>query len=255
MKVATWNVNSIKVRLPQVLQWLESEAPDVLAIQETKVTDENFPAAAIEAAGYHVAYSGQKAYNGVALLSREPLADTVTELPGLDDPQRRVLGVTVGEVRVLNLYVPNGQSVGSDKYAYKLDWLGRCHEHVTAQLQDHERFVVVGDFNVAPEDRDVHDPEGWAGQVLCSEPERAAFGRLLDAGLADAFRLFDQEEGVWSWWDYRMGAFRRNRGLRIDHILVSPALAATCTGCRVDREPRTWVQPSDHAPVVAEFDL
>lgn len=253
MKIATWNVNSLKVRLPHVLQWLETEQPDVLGLQETKLTDEAFPVDAIAAAGYSVAYSGQKTYNGVAVLSRSELTDAVTDLPGLDDPQRRVLAVTAGDLRLLNLYVPNGQAVGSEKYAYKLDWLARARSFIAAQLKEHERFAVVGDFNIAPEDRDVHDPEGWADEVLCSKPEREAFGRMLAAGLSDSFRLFDQDEGIWSWWDYRQGAFRRNNGLRIDHILVSPALAQSCTGCRVDKEPRGWERPSDHTPVVAEF--
>ena len=255
MKIATWNVNSLRVRLPQVLQWLEGEKPDILGLQETKLTDEGFPRDEIEQAGYRVLFSGQKTYNGVAVLSRQEVDDPITDLPGLDDPQRRVLGATIGDVRFLNLYVPNGQEVGSDKYAYKLDWLEKLRDHVEAQLQEHERFVVVGDCNIAPEDRDVYDPEAWAGAVLCSEPERQAFQKLLDTGLSDAFRLFEQEEKIWSWWDYRRGAFRRNMGLRIDHILVSDTLKQACTGCRVDREPRTWERPSDHTPVVAEFSL
>ena len=255
MKIATWNVNSLKVRLPQVLQWLESEKPDIIGLQETKLTDELFPRDELEAAGYRVLFSGQKTYNGVALLSREEATDPITDLPGLDDPQRRVLGATVSGVRFLNLYVPNGQEVGSDKYAYKLDWIEKLQAHVRAQLEIHENVVIVGDFNIAPEDRDVYDPAGWADSVLFSPPEREAFRRLLDAGLADAFRLFEQEEKIWSWWDYRMGAFRRDMGLRIDHILVSSALAKSCTACRIDRAPRTWERPSDHAPVVAEFSL
>lgn len=255
MKIASWNVNSLKVRLPQVLQWLESEKPDIIGLQETKLTDELFPRDEIEAAGYRVLFSGQKTYNGVALLSREEATDPITDLPGLDDPQRRVLGATVNGVRFLNLYVPNGQEVGSDKYAYKLDWIEKLQAHVRAQLEIHENVVIVGDFNIAPEDRDVYDPAGWADSVLFSPPEREAFRGLLDAGLADAFRLFEQEEKIWSWWDYRMGAFRRDMGLRIDHILVSSALAKSCTACRIDRAPRTWERPSDHAPVVAEFSL
>ena len=255
MKIASWNVNSLKVRLPQVLQWLESEKPDIIGLQETKLTDELFPRGEIEAAGYRVLFSGQKTYNGVALLSREEATDPITDLPGLDDPQRRVLGATVNGVRFLNLYVPNGQEVGSDKYAYKLDWIEKLQAHVRAQLEIHENVVIVGDFNIAPEDRDVYDPAGWADSVLFSPPEREAFRRLLDAGLADAFRLFEQEEKIWSWWDYRMGAFRRDMGLRIDHILVSSALAKSCTACRIDKAPRTWERPSDHAPVVAEFSL
>lgn len=255
MKIATWNVNSIKVRLPQVLRWLEAERPDVLAVQETKVADEGFPTAAIEAAGYRVVCSGQKAYNGVAVLSRQEARDPVTDLPGLADPQRRVLGVTVGDLRVLDLYVPNGSQVGSDKYDYKLAWLDTCRQYLAAQLRQHAHLAVLGDFNVAPEERDVHDPGAWAGQVLFSGPERQALRRLLDLGLTDAFRLFDQEPDSFSWWDYRMGAFRRNRGLRIDHILVSDALRRACTACRIDREPRRWEPPSDHAPVVAQFAL
>ena len=255
MKIASWNVNSLKVRLPQVLQWLESEKPDIIGLQETKLTDELFPRGEIEAAGYRVLFSGQKTYNGVALLSREEATDPITDLPGLDDPQRRVLGATVSGVRFLNLYVPNGQEVGSDKYAYKRAGIGKLQAHVRGQLGTHEHVVIVGDFNIAPEDRDVYDPAGWADSVLFSPPEREAFRRLLDAGLADAFRLFEQEEKIWSWWDYRMGAFRRDMGLRIDHILVSSALAKSCTACRIDRAPRTWERPSDHAPVVAEFSL
>jgi len=255
VKIASWNVNSLRVRLPQVLQWVEAEKPDILGLQETKTVDEGFPREEVEEAGYRVLFSGQRTYNGVAVLSREDATDPVTDLPGLDDPQRRVLGATIGGVRFLNLYVPNGSEVGSDKYAYKLDWLEKLHVHIQTEIGEHERFVAVGDLNIAPEDRDVHDPEAWAGEVLCSDPEREAFQRLLDAGLSDAFRLFEQEEKTWTWWDYRGGAFRRNMGLRIDHILVSDALKQACTGCRVDREPRTWERPSDHTPILAEFSL
>lgn len=252
-KIATWNVNSLKVRLPQVLDWLAAESPDVLALQETKLQDADFPADAIRAAGYEVVYAGQKTYNGVAVLSRMPARAVVTDLAGLDDPQRRVLGVTIGEVRVLDLYVPNGQAVGSDKYAYKLGWLAQLAVHLEAERAAHAQLVVLGDFNIAPEDRDVHDPEAWRDQILCSGPERAAFRGLLDAGLSDAFRLFEQPPKTFSWWDYRGGGFRRNLGLRIDHILLSPALAARCTGCRIDTGPRRLERPSDHAPVLAEF--
>ncbi len=255
IKIATWNVNSLRVRLPQVLDWTGSAAPDILALQETKLTDDNFPAADIEAAGYKVCFSGQPTYNGVAVLSRVAADDVVTELPGMDDPQRRVLAVSVGRIRLINLYVPNGQSVGSEKYQYKLAWLERLKAFIAAELKAYEHVAVVGDFNIAPEDRDVHDPKAWAGQVLCSEPEREAFGELLAAGLTDTFRLFDQPEAAFSWWDYRQAAFRRNRGLRIDHILASSALAGLCEGCWVDREPRTWERPSDHAPVMASFKL
>ncbi|HEX9628237.1 MAG TPA: exodeoxyribonuclease III [Acidiferrobacterales bacterium] len=255
MKIATWNVNSLNVRLPQVLDWLSAERPDVLGLQETKLTDDKFPRAAIEAAGYRVVFAGQKTYNGVALLSRGALRDIVTDLPGIEDPQRRVLGATVGKLRVLNLYVPNGESVDSPKYAYKLDWLAALARYAKEQLAAHPRLALIGDFNIAPEERDVHDPKAWAGQVLFSDRERAAFGALVDAGLCDTFRLFEQAEGLYSWWDYRMGAFRRNRGLRIDHILASPELCKACRACRIDTGPRAAERPSDHAPVVAEFDL
>lgn len=253
MKIATWNVNSLRVRLPQVLQWLESERPDLLALQETKLTDDQFPETDCVAAGYHAAFSGQKTYNGVAVLSRTPVTDIVTEIPGLDDPQRRVLAATFGEVRLINLYAPNGESVDSDKYQYKLDWLYKLGAWLKTELARHARLVVVGDFNIAPEDADVHDPEAWRGSVLFSEPERAAFRHLLDLGLCDSFRRFDQPDKSFTWWDYRMNAFRRNMGLRIDHILASDALCEACTACRIDREPRGWERPSDHAPVVAEF--
>lgn len=254
MKIATWNVNSLRVRLPQVLQWLESEQPDLLALQETKLTDDQFPETDLLAAGYHAAFSGQKTYNGVAVLSRNhPVTDIVTDIPGLDDPQRRVLAATYGDVRLIDLYVPNGESVESDKYQYKLGWLEKLHAWLKSELEKHDKLVVVGDFNIAPRDEDVHDPAAWQGSVLCSEPERAAFRRLLDLGLCDSFLRFEQPEKSFSWWDYRMNAFRRNLGLRIDHILASPALCAACTGCRIDKVPRGWERPSDHAPVVAEF--
>lgn len=254
-QVAAWNVNSLKVRLPQVLDWLAQRQPEVLALQETKLSDADFPTLAFAEVGYHAVFSGQKTYNGVALLSRWPACDLVTDLPGLDDPQRRVLGATVGGVRLLNLYVPNGQAVGSDKYRYKLAWLEQLATLVATENARHRRLILLGDFNIAPEDRDVHDPSAWAGRILCSQPERAAFGRLLDLGLQDAFRLFPQPAQTFSWWDYRAAAFRRNLGLRIDHILVSPALAAVCVSCCIDQTPRRLERPSDHAPVVAEFAI
>ncbi|MBK8507557.1 MAG: exodeoxyribonuclease III [Candidatus Competibacteraceae bacterium] len=253
MKIATWNVNSLNVRLPHVVDWLRLEQPDLLALQETKLTDADFPTLDIANAGYHAAFSGQKTYNGVAILSRSPAAGLIADLPGSDDPQRRVLAATVGGVRVLNLYVPNGQSVGSEKYAYKLAWLKQLALWTEQELARHPRLIVLGDFNIAPEDRDVHDPIAWTGQILCSEPERSAFQRLLHLGLQDAFRLFPQEPNTFSWWDYRAAAFRRNLGLRIDHILISPTLAANCVACRVDKTPRKLERPSDHAPVIAEF--
>ena len=254
MKIASWNVNSLRVRLPQVLDWLARAKPDVLALQETKLVDEAFPVAELEAAGYCSAFSGQPTYNGVALLARvAPPADVVTELRGFPDQQRRVLAATVGNVRVVNLYVPNGQAVGSEKFEYKLRWLAALRDHLKEELALHPRLAVVGDFNIAPEDRDVHDPEAWAGQVLCSQPERAALAEIMALGLEDTFRLFDQPDGVFSWWDYRAAGFRRNRGLRIDLVLASRDLARGCTESEVDREPRTWERPSDHAPVAAVF--
>lgn len=253
MKIASWNVNSLKVRLPQVLDWLQARQPDVLALQETKLTDDNFPASQIEALGYHVAFSGQKTYNGVALISREPLEDVVTDVPGLDDPQRRILAATTGGVRVLNLYVVNGQEVGSEKFAYKLDWLDKVTSYVREDRERHADYVVLGDFNIAPDDRDVHDPQAWHERILCSTPEREALNKLLDLGFKDSFRLFDQPADTFSWWDYRAAGFRRNLGLRIDLVLASEALAARCTASTIDVEPRRLERPTDHAPAVAEF--
>jgi exodeoxyribonuclease-3 len=253
MKIATWNVNSLRVRLPQVLDWLAREAPDVLALQETKVADEEFEVEALRAAGYHVTYSGQKSYNGVATLTRAPVADALSGLPGVDGAQKRFLATTVDGVRIVNVYVPNGESVVSAKYPYKLDWLRALAAWLPEELRRYPRLVLLGDFNIAPEERDVHDPRRWHGKVLFSDPERAAFRELLDAGLIDVFRRFDQPEKSFTWWDYRLNGFTRNWGLRIDHILCSPALAADCRACRIDTEPRRAERPSDHTPVVAEF--
>jgi exodeoxyribonuclease-3 len=255
VKIATWNVNSLKVRLPQVLDWLAASEVDVLCLQETKTTDENFPAEDISAAGYHVVYSGQKTYNGVAILSKQPATEIVMDIPGLDDPQRRILGATIDGVRVLNLYVVNGQEVGSVKFDHKLFWLDKVTDHIQDQLLEYEQFVVVGDFNIAPDDRDVHDPEAWHERILCSTPERNALQKMIDLGLTDTFRLFEQAENSFSWWDYRAAAFRRNRGLRIDLILASLPLAENCVSCEIDREPRSLERPSDHTPVIAEFSL
>jgi len=255
MKIASWNVNSLRVRLPHVLEWLDEARPDLLALQETKLTDEQFPAEAIHDAGYHVAHAGQATYNGVAVVSRWPLDAVMSDIPGLDDEARRILGATVGELRLLNLYVPNGKEVGSDKYDYKLRWMRALAEHIADEMQGHRYYVVVGDFNVAPSDADVHAPELWEERILCSTPEREAFNRLLETGLEDTFRLFDQPAETFSWWDYRGSAFRYNRGLRIDHILANPALAQRCRWSTVDIAPRRRGRPSDHAPVVAEFDL
>jgi exodeoxyribonuclease-3 len=251
MKIATWNVNSLRVRLSHVLDWLAREQPDALALQETKTEDAKFPAAELAGIGYRAAYSGQKTYNGVAVLARAEPLEPATDIEGLDDPQRRILAVTVKGVRIVDLYVPNGSEVGSDKYQYKLDWLARVRAWLRSELERHPRLVVLGDFNIAPEDRDVHDPEAWRDQILCSEPERQAFRAWLDLGLRDAFRQFEQPDRSFSWWDYRMHGFRRNLGLRIDHILASAALE--CLSCRIDTAPRRLERPSDHAPVVAEF--
>lgn len=255
MKLASWNVNSLKVRLPHVLDWLASEQPDVLGLQETKLTDDKFPLQAIEDAGYRVAFSGQPTYNGVAVLARGELTDVVTDIPGVEDPQRRVLAATIGDLRFINLYVPNGSEVGSDKYAYKLDWLAHLRDWLAEEATQHEKLVVVGDFNIAPADADVHDPEEWRGKILFSEPEHAALNALLELGLSDTFRLFPQDEKTFSWWDYRMNNFRRNRGLRIDLILASEALKARCEASWVDLAPRRLERPSDHAPVVARFGV
>jgi len=252
MKLATWNVNSLKVRLGHLLDWLAQKQPDVVCIQETKLEDAKFPAEELEKAGYRSAYSGQKTYNGVAILARAPLADVTHGIPAFGDDQKRVLSATVAGTRVVCAYVPNGQSVNSEKYRYKLDWFRAFETWLAAELGGHPQLAVLGDFNVAPEPRDVHDPELWEGQVLFSEPERAAFNRLIGLGLQDSFRLFEQPERSFTWWDYRMNAFRRKMGLRIDHILLSKALAARCTSCVVDLEPRRLERPSDHAPVIAE---
>jgi exodeoxyribonuclease-3 len=255
--LATWNVNSLKVRLPRLLEWLAEHSPDVVALQETKLVDDAFPYDELAAAGYASIASGQKTYNGVAILTRVPRAaamgDIVTAIPGFTDEQKRVLAVTVGDVRIIDLYVPNGQLVGSDKYAYKLSWFAALTAWLEDELARHPRLAVLGDFNIAPEDRDVHDPAAWAGKVLFSEPEKEALRGLFALSLADAFRLFEQPERSYSWWDYRMLAFQRKEGLRIDHILLSKALAADCTACTIDVTPRRGERPSDHAPVIATF--
>ena len=251
MKLATWNVNSLKVRLPQVLQWLESSPVDVLCLQETKLTDDKFPVAEIEAAGYQVVFTGQKTYNGVAILSRHPITEVVKNNPLFPDEQQRIISATIEGMRIVCAYVPNGQAVGSDKYDYKLRWLEALIQWLEAELQQFPSLAVLGDYNIAPADADVHDPAAWQDQILVSAPERAAFERLCAMPLADAFRLFPQAEKLYSWWDYRQMAFRRNRGLRIDHVLLSPTLAQRCTACEIDKLPRKWEQPSDHTPVIA----
>jgi exodeoxyribonuclease-3 len=253
MKIATWNVNSLKVRLPQVVAWLQTHQPDALCLQETKTEDASFPAAEIAEAGYKAVFTGQKTYNGVAILSKVDATDAVMSIPDFEDPQKRVLAATINGVRVVCLYVPNGQSVGSDKYQYKLAWLQATTAWLKNELAANPRMVVVGDFNIAPADIDVHDPKAWAGQVLCSDAEREALRQLLAIGLKDGLRLIEPEAQLFTWWDYRMNAFKRKMGLRIDHVLVSEALAAKCSACSVDLEPRRHERPSDHAPVTAEF--
>ena len=251
MKIAAWNVNSLKMRLPQLLEWLAAQQPDVVCLQETKLEDHIFPRQAIEAAGYQVIFSGQKTYNGVALLARDTPSDVVCGNPHFPDPQKRLIAATVSGIRVVCAYMPNGQAVGSDKYAYKLAWLAALEAWIGEQLAANPQLVLAGDFNIAPDDRDVHDPAAWAGQILCSEPERAAFQRLLSLGLKDSFRLFEQPEKSFSWWDYRMLGFQKNHGLRIDHILLSAPLAERCIAAGIERAMRKRERPSDHAPVTA----
>ena len=259
MKLATWNVNSLNVRLPQVLDWLQAQsaqAPiDVLALQETKLNDDKFPRAEIEASGHHVAYFGQKTYNGVALISRHPLEDVVNNIPGFEDDMARVISATVQGVRVIGAYFPNGQAPDSDKFVYKMHWLEALHQYVSASLQTHPQLVLMGDYNITWDDRDVWDPVGLAGTIHCTDAERAHFKNLLDLGLVDAFRQFEQPEKSYSWWDYREFGFRRNRGLRIDHILVSHTLKAQLTACTIDKAPRKNERPSDHTPVVVDIAL
>ena len=253
MKIATWNVNSLKVRLPHVLDWLASNQPDVLCLQETKLQDEHFPIAEIAAAGYQTLYTGQRTYNGVALLSKQPGSEYIMGIPGLEDHQKRVVSAMYGDIRIVCIYVPNGEKVGSEKYEYKLRWLSALRDWIRAMLTIHEKLVVLGDFNIAPEERDVHDARVWEGQVLFSLPEREALEEVLNLGLVDSFRLFEQPEKSYTWWDYRMMAFRRNMGLRIDHVLLSDELAKTCTACVIDKMPRKLERPSDHAPVMVEL--
>lgn len=254
MKIASWNVNSIRVRLPHVLDWLENQQPDVLGLQELKMLTEAVPVTEFEQCGYHIVSFGQKTYNGVALLSRREPEDVSQGLPDFHDEQRRVIAATYGDIRIVNLYVPNGESLESDKFIYKLAWLDALGQYLAGELSRFPNLVVMGDFNIAPDDRDVYDPEVWQNRVLVSKQERDHLQGLLDAGLADSFRLFDQPDGTFSWWDYRAAGFQRKRGLRIDLILVSMALAQRCSASTVDPEPRKLERPSDHAPVFALFD-
>lgn len=254
MKIASWNVNSLNVRLPQLQQWLADFAPDVVGLQETKLEDHRFPEDALLEAGYRSVFHGQKTYNGVAILARHPIASAQVSIPGFDDPQARAIAATVNDVRIVNLYVVNGQDVGTEKYAYKLRWLEAVHAWVAEELRRHPKLVVLGDFNIAPDDRDVHDPAVWnEGHILTSSAERAALQRMLGLGLHDGFRLHNDEGGIFSWWDYRQAAFRRNLGLRIDLTLVSEALRGAAVASGIDRTPRQWERPSDHAPAFVEL--
>lgn len=258
MKIATWNINSLTVRLPQVLDWLQANPVDALALQELKLTDDKFPLLALQEAGYHAVTHGQKTYNGVAILTRTPVRDVVRNIPALEDPQARVIAATLdtadGPLRLINGYFVNGQAPGSEKFAYKMGWLDALREWVRAELATHARLVLVGDFNIAPEDSDSYDPEGLRETIHHTTEERQHFRQLLELGLTDAFRLFEQPEKSFSWWDYRMLGFQKNRGLRIDHILVSEALKPRISACTIDRAPRKNPQPSDHAPVVVCLD-
>jgi len=253
VKLATWNVNSLKVRLPHLLEWLGREQPDVVCLQETKTEDANFPAHELRQAGYQPVFAGQRAYNGVAVLTRDAASDVVVAIPGFADEQKRALAATVDGVRVMCVYVPNGETVESEKYRYKLSWLAALQKWLTDELKAHPQLALLGDYNIAPEERDVHDPRLWEGKVLFSEPERAAFRGLLGLGLKDSFRLFEQPDRSFSWWDYRMNAFKRNLGLRIDHILLSQELAGRARGSRIDKSVRALERPSDHAPVLTEL--
>lgn len=253
--VASWNVNSIRARLPNVLEWLEKENPDVLALQETKVVDGAFPAAEFNALGYELVFSGQPAYNGVAILSKNPFTDVIKDFPNFQDDSRRVLAATIGSVRVVNVYIPNGQSVDSEKYQYKLQWLQAFVTFAEEERKKHSQVILLGDFNIAPEDQDVHDPEAWKGSVLVSEPEREAFRTLLAKGYYDSYRHLHPEDKEYSWWDYRMMAFRRNRGLRIDHVLLTEPLLKICQSSRIDKEPRKKEKASDHTPVMVTLEI
>ena len=258
MKIASWNVNSLNVRLPHLLDWLAQAQPDIVALQETKLEDAKFPAEALAQAGYHSVFTGQKTYNGVAIVSRmssvpEP-EDIQIGIPGFEDPQARVLAASYGGLRIIDLYVVNGQAVGSEKYDYKLRWLAAAHDWIAAEYARHPELIVLGDFNIAPDDRDVHDPAIWnENSILTSTAERAALQGLLDLGLVDSYRLFEQPPEQFSWWDYRAAGFRRNLGLRIDLVLASQALKPRISAAGIDREPRTWERPSDHTPVWLEL--
>lgn len=253
-KIATWNVNSLKVRLDQVINWLDKSAVDILALQETKTIDTAFPLEVFKEAGYFISFIGQKTYNGVAIISRKPQENILTEIPGYADPQRRFLTATIDNLRIVNVYIPNGAAVDSEKYLYKLQWLEQFTAWLAREREMQPKLVVLGDFNIAPEDRDVHSPEEWEGSILVSPKEREAFTALLNLNLVDSYRLFPQSDNCYTWWDYRAHSFRRNRGLRIDHLLISTALSEACKAVTIDTNPRTHERPSDHCPVICELE-
>lgn len=254
MQIATWNVNSLKVRLPQVLDWLNSSSCDVLALQELKQDNDNFPLSAFTELGYHCIFNGQKTYNGVAIISKYPMKDVIYDIPNYADIQKRVISATINGIRIVCAYIVNGESIISDKYTYKLTWLNEFHNYIASSLAAHSSLVVLGDFNIAPEDIDVYDPLAFAGQVLCSDKERLAWRELLNLGLHDSFRMFNQEPRQYSWWDYRNFAFKRKLGLRIDHILISNELKPQIVKCEIDTIPRKNERPSDHTPVMITLD-
>lgn len=254
MKLATWNVNSLNVRLPHVIDWLNTHQPDVLCLQETKQEDSKFPYAVLSDLGYHAVHIGQKTYNGVAIISRHPILNVQHNIPNFDDEQQRIIAADINDIRIVCAYIPNGQALDSDKFQYKLRWLNALSKWLAQELAQHAKLALLGDYNIAPEDQDCHDPAAWDGQILVSPQERAAFNQLLDLGLTDTFRLFEQPEKSFSWWDYRMMGFRRNLGMRIDHILVSDSLKSLCAAAYIDKAPRKLERPSDHTPVVLELN-
>ena len=253
MKISTWNVNSVRARLPHIVKWLEAVQPDVLALQETKAQDHDFPVFDINAAGYEVIFTGQKSYNGVAILSKKKAVDVITDIPTIKSEQKRIIGATFADIRVLNLYVPNGTEAGCDKYYAKLEWLKNLCDFLKKDIKKHEKYLIVGDFNIAPDDRDVYDPKAWEGHVLVTPKERAVLKEILDIGFFDVFRKFEQPAGSYSWFDYRHNMFLRKKGLRIDLMLASAILSKKCIKCDIDITPRGWERPSDHTPVVVEF--
>lgn len=255
MQIATWNVNSLKIRLDQVLDWLNTSGCDVLALQELKLDNENFPIARFTAAGYYCIYNGQKTYNGVAIISKYPITEVTYDIPNYADPQKRVISGTVNGIKIICAYVVNGESLISEKYIYKLNWLNEFHTYIANCMNLHPKLIVLGDFNIAPADIDMYDPISWQGQVLCSEPEREAWRSLLQLGLHDSFRLFNQKERQYSWWDYRNFAFRRKMGLRIDHLLISNKIKEAAQNCEIDITPRKNERPSDHTPVILTIQL